>query len=86
MHLYALFYGIIDNCLEKSSKASHLHLIDEIDGAAFGFVEDAADVFTDDADTDEVHATEEKDGDHQRGESLNGVTPDDGFDKDIAHV
>ena len=65
---------------------SHLHLIDEIDGTPLGLIENAPNILADDADTDQLHSPEEKDGDHQCGESLHRLPPYDGLGKDVAHV
>ena len=61
---------------------SVFQLADDVDGASLGFVEDAADVFAQDADGDKLDGTKEEHHGHDGGETSDRLAPYDGFNND----
>ena len=59
---------------------------DYVNWSIFGFVENPADVFADDADGDELNAAQEKDCYYQSGETLHIFATDECFYNDEYHV
>ena len=58
----------------------------DVVGAVLGFVVDAADVLADDAQREQLDATQEEYQNHHRGITLDSIAPDERLDKDINHV